>query len=600
MNTLAAYVLAAPLAVAVTAATIRPQPEAGAAAPGGEAAAWIRSKAVAFATSEAGNGFDDLKGLDAIVGDARIVSLGEPTHGTREAFQMKHRLLEYLVETKGFSIFSIEANMPEAYALNTYVIEGRGDPKELIGGMYFWTWNTEEVLAMVEWMRAWNERNPPGAGRPRLRFTGFDMQHPRLASRHVSEFLRAHDPEHHPRARADLDALDAYNPYSSALGYGCATGRFPVAEAAGKKIRFTGWIKTRGVDDAWAGLWWRVEGPTPFFDNMIDRGPRGTGDWKEVEIETTVPADAKAIYFGLVKPGAGAAWFDALRIEIDGVEWTNPDFDLDFEGPQPRGIIAADPSRGPPSPSYPGALDDQEARSGRSSFRLEPVTNPAALTPADAAARAKGIVDHMTGAREAYLKQADARAVDWAIQNARIVHQWTGLSSALGNSFDHRDRCMADNVEWILAQDPGEKIVLWAHNGHVGRAELWGQKWMGSGLERKFPGQMVVFGFATGHGAYTAMGGAERPGLRTDNALAPGPEGSVERVLASAGLPRMLLDIRGARADDAGSAWATRSALMRSIGALAMEQQFFPCVPKEMFDVLVWQEATTASRPLGK
>ncbi|MCA9622514.1 MAG: erythromycin esterase family protein, partial [Myxococcales bacterium] len=36
------------------------------------------------------------------------------------------------------------------------VLKGEGDPVDLIRGMYFWTWRTEEVLAMVEWMRAHN------------------------------------------------------------------------------------------------------------------------------------------------------------------------------------------------------------------------------------------------------------------------------------------------------------------------------------------------------------------------------------------------------------------------------------------------------------
>jgi len=98
---------------------------------------WIRSHAVLLKTTEAGNGFDDLRPLRALIGQARIVSLGEATHGSREFFQMKHRMLEYLASELGFTIFSIEANMPEAYRLNDYVLEGNGDPAQLLRGMYF-------------------------------------------------------------------------------------------------------------------------------------------------------------------------------------------------------------------------------------------------------------------------------------------------------------------------------------------------------------------------------------------------------------------------------------------------------------------------------
>ena len=52
-------------------------------------------------------------------------SLGEATHGSREFFQLKHRMLEFLATEMGFTIFSIEANMPEAYKLNDFVLRRR-------------------------------------------------------------------------------------------------------------------------------------------------------------------------------------------------------------------------------------------------------------------------------------------------------------------------------------------------------------------------------------------------------------------------------------------------------------------------------------------
>ncbi|MBC7771348.1 MAG: erythromycin esterase family protein, partial [Pyrinomonadaceae bacterium] len=310
--------------------------------------------------------------------------------------------------------------------------------------------------------------------------------------------------------------------------------------------------------------------------------------------------DAKAIYFGLVKPGDGKAWFDSLRVEIDGQPWTNPDFDLDFEHPQPKGIIAANPMRGRASPNYPGALDEQVAKTGKSSFRLERIERPDELEPAEAASIAKGVLDHMIAAREEYVKKTDAKAADWAIQNARVVHQWTELGTSDSGGSGHRDECMADNVEWILAQNPGQRMVIWAHNGHVSRSFSYGQQWMGQYLENKFPGQMVVFGFTTGRGHYTAMSGADRRGLRSDHELQASSSGSVESFLASSGLPRLFLDIRAASKDDPASAWAAAPTPMRSIGAMAMESQFFPVVPRDLFDVLIWQEETTASVPLGR
>src|SRR5205085_3617532 len=119
-------------------------------------AEWLKKHALPFDTEQAGTGFDDLRGLSAIVGNARIVSLGEATHGTHEFFAMKHRVLEYLVENLGFTVFAIEAALPECDAINDYVVDGAGDASTALAGQHFWTWNTDEVLDMIQWMRNYN------------------------------------------------------------------------------------------------------------------------------------------------------------------------------------------------------------------------------------------------------------------------------------------------------------------------------------------------------------------------------------------------------------------------------------------------------------
>jgi len=149
---------------------------------------WIRAHAIPLRTVEAGQGFDDMQPLAKVVGNAKIVALGEATHGSREFFQLKHRMVEFLANQKGFTIFSIEANMPEAYRLNDFVLRGQGDPKQLLKGMYFWIWDTEEVLNMILWMREFNR-----LGKGRIEFTGFDMQTPKLAINIIQSFVAAQD-----------------------------------------------------------------------------------------------------------------------------------------------------------------------------------------------------------------------------------------------------------------------------------------------------------------------------------------------------------------------------------------------------------------------
>lgn len=122
-----------------------------------------------------GGSTKDLEAVGKLIGGASVVGLGEATHGSREIFRMKHRLIRYLAEREGFDIFSIEASMPESYAVGEYVAGGSGNADSLIGGMYFWTWNTESMRDLVEWMRAYNDPTP------RIGFTGFDMQFYRVS-----------------------------------------------------------------------------------------------------------------------------------------------------------------------------------------------------------------------------------------------------------------------------------------------------------------------------------------------------------------------------------------------------------------------------------
>jgi erythromycin esterase len=169
--------------------------------PPAEVVAYVGKHGNPLVSAEAGNGFDDLAPIGKLIGNARIVALGEATHGTREFFQLKHRLLEYLVGKLGFTVFAIEANQPECRAINDYVLHGKGDARAALAGIYFWTWNTEEVLAMIEWMRAWNA-DPAHA--QKVQFTGFDMQASMVAHASVTAFVEKVAPA---QARALLAPL---------------------------------------------------------------------------------------------------------------------------------------------------------------------------------------------------------------------------------------------------------------------------------------------------------------------------------------------------------------------------------------------------------
>jgi erythromycin esterase len=89
-------------------------------------------------------------------GSATVIGLGEATHGTKEFFQMKHRLFKYFVEQHGFRIFGFEADMGECIYIDRFITKGIGTVQQAMAKMHFWTWKTEEVKDLIIWMKNYN------------------------------------------------------------------------------------------------------------------------------------------------------------------------------------------------------------------------------------------------------------------------------------------------------------------------------------------------------------------------------------------------------------------------------------------------------------
>ena len=149
---------------------------------------WVRAHEIPLATVEPGHGFADLAPLRAIVGDARVVGLGEATHGTREIFRLKHRILEYLVSEMGFTVLAIETGLPESFAIDDYVLGGPGDPEQLLAAESA-VWRTEELRDVVRWMREWNRTHTR-----KVHFQGLDMRRGAVAARETHAYLECTDP----------------------------------------------------------------------------------------------------------------------------------------------------------------------------------------------------------------------------------------------------------------------------------------------------------------------------------------------------------------------------------------------------------------------
>ena len=127
----------------------------------------------------------DLDILRQLIGNCKVVGLGENTHGTSEIYLLKNRIFRYLAENEGFDILALEAGMAESRRVNDYTATGTGDPKQSIRGLWLWPWWTEEMLSLIEWMRTYNTPEP------KIAFTGVDMQFPQFTMRELQRCLGA-------------------------------------------------------------------------------------------------------------------------------------------------------------------------------------------------------------------------------------------------------------------------------------------------------------------------------------------------------------------------------------------------------------------------
>ncbi len=194
----------------------------------------------------------------------------------------------------------------------------------------------------------------------------------------------------------------------------------------------------------------------------------------------------------------------------------------------------------------------------------------------------------MEDSRESYLTKRDVRTVERAIQNARAVQQYAEWVAGEAS----RDESMARNVRRTLnAATSGARIVLWAHNEHIGRVRT-GYRRMGAYLDEWYGRDYIPIGFSLDRGEYLAQGTASVG----RHCLTPAEPCSYEHVFARAAMPRFIVDLRAARSGDRASAWLRAAMQFRSIGALAAEQQFVSSNLGEMFDLVVFLAETTPRR----
>lgn len=190
---------------------------------------------VARAAIDAPGGIPPHEVLDDLIGDARIVLIGESTHGTHEFYDARAEITKWLVTKKGFNAVAAEADWPDAYRVNRYVrgLGGDATPEEALRGFErfpAWMWRNTVVESFVGWLR-WHNGRCTVDGRRQTGFYGLDLYSLHRSMQEVITYLDAIDPAAAARAKDRYSCFDhSSGNDGQAYGYAAAFGAGPTCE----------------------------------------------------------------------------------------------------------------------------------------------------------------------------------------------------------------------------------------------------------------------------------------------------------------------------------------------------------------------------------
>jgi erythromycin esterase-like protein len=168
----------------------------------------------------------DYDGLLDLIGDRRFVLIGEASHGTHEFYRERARISRRLIDECGFTAVAVEADWPDAYRVNRFVMGLSHDADAGAALTDFrrfpaWMWRNRDVATFVEWLRVRNDAHVDAA--TKTRFYGLDLYSLRASMEAVVEYLENVDPLEAARARQRYSCFDQVGGEGQAYGYGLAT-----------------------------------------------------------------------------------------------------------------------------------------------------------------------------------------------------------------------------------------------------------------------------------------------------------------------------------------------------------------------------------------
>jgi protein-L-isoaspartate(D-aspartate) O-methyltransferase len=165
------------------------------------------------------------------IGNARVVLLGEATHGTSEFYLMRARITRELIVEQGFRAVAVEADWPDAARIDRYVRHGPAPsarPEAAFSRFPTWMWRNQEVHEFVEWLRHFNaETADPGR---RVSFHGLDLYSLYTSAAAVIGYLERVDPAAAAAARTRYGCLMPWERDPATYGRAALTGQYRTCE----------------------------------------------------------------------------------------------------------------------------------------------------------------------------------------------------------------------------------------------------------------------------------------------------------------------------------------------------------------------------------
>ncbi|WP_404404666.1 erythromycin esterase family protein [Pelagibacterium halotolerans] len=219
------------------------------------------------------------------------------------------------------------------------------------------------------------------------------------------------------------------------------------------------------------------------------------------------------------------------------------------------------------------------------------------------------VVSQLSDILARQLKAGDGEDVFDAAQNARVVHAaeryYRIMYRGSTESWNQRDRHMFDTLQTLLERDPRNKIVVWAHNSHIGDASATSMGWegqfnIGELAKRSYGDAAVLIGFGTNSGTVAAADDWDGPMQLKD--VRPAHHDSYEKAFEDAGVACSLTDLRPQANRELLAALSVVH-LERAIGVIYRPEterwsHYFEAVLPAQFDAYVWFSTTRAVKAL--